>query len=72
MTAVDLDGIGGDVLLTVDETMRLLRLRSRNTLVKWEREGHLRPVHIGRPDAVHRTLRYRRDEAEALARGSHE
>ena len=51
------------LLLTVRETMRLLRVGSRNTLWEWERRGHgPKPVSIGRPGAQHRTLRYRRTD----------
>ena len=62
--------MGNDSLLvSVKEAMRLLRV-GRNTLWAWEKLGHgPKPIHIGRPDAKRRTIRYRRDEIEALARG---
>lgn len=69
MSEAELDG--GSVLLTVEEAMRVLRVRSRNTMWLWERAGHLRPVHVGRPDAEHRTLRYRRSDLLALVGGKH-
>ena len=56
------------LLVSVKDAMRLLRV-GRNTLWSWEKAGHLRPVSIGRPDAGKRTIRYRRDQIEALARG---
>jgi hypothetical protein len=66
-------GGGSDTLLTVEEAMRFLRVRSRNTLWTWEREGHrLAPVNIGRPGAVRRTLRYRLSDLRQLAGGSDE
>jgi predicted DNA-binding transcriptional regulator AlpA len=59
------------LLVTTEEAQRLLRV-GRNTLWAWERDGHgPQPVHIGRPGAQRRTIRYRRDEIEALARGEY-
>jgi hypothetical protein len=48
------------VLLSVRETMRILRIQSPRTLRAWERAGHgPQPLSVGRPDALRRTLRYR-------------
>jgi predicted DNA-binding transcriptional regulator AlpA len=59
------------LLLTTKEVQGLLRV-SRNRLWAWEQAGHgPMPIHIGRPGAQRRTIRYRRDEIEALARGEY-
>ena len=61
------------LLLTVEETMRLLGVRSRNTLWRWSRAGHgPRPISIGQPDAKRRTLRYKRASVIEFIGGSHE
>jgi hypothetical protein len=58
------------VLLSVRETMRLLRLRSPRTLREWERAGHgPKPLSMGRPDAKRRTLRYRLEDVREFLRG---
>jgi predicted DNA-binding transcriptional regulator AlpA len=66
-----MDADDQSLLLTTKEVQRLLRV-SRNRLWEWEKIGHgPQPVHIGRPGALRRTIRYRRDEIEALARGEY-
>jgi predicted DNA-binding transcriptional regulator AlpA len=48
------------LLVTVKEAMRILRV-GRNTLWNWDRAGYgPEPIHVGRPGARRRSLRYRR------------
>ena len=66
-----MDADNESLLLTTKEVQKLLRV-SRNRLWEWEKIGHgPPPIHIGRPGARRRTIRYRRDQIEALARGEY-
>ena len=66
-----MDADDQSLLLTTKEVQKLLHV-SRNRLWEWEKIGHgPMPIHIGRPSAHRRTIRYRRDEIEALARGEY-
>jgi predicted DNA-binding transcriptional regulator AlpA len=59
------------LLLTVEQAMRLLGVRSRNTMWRWSRAGHgPQPVNVGQPDAKRRTLRYRRQDVLMFIGGS--
>jgi predicted DNA-binding transcriptional regulator AlpA len=61
-----------DDTLLVDgrEAARLLGV-GRSTLAEWERDGHgPQPIHVGRPGAKRRTIRYSVESLRDFARGN--
>jgi predicted DNA-binding transcriptional regulator AlpA len=65
-----MDADDQSMLLTTKEVQRLLHV-SRNRLWEWEKLGHgPPPIHIGRPGATRRTIRYRRSDILAFIGGS--
>jgi predicted DNA-binding transcriptional regulator AlpA len=60
------------LLVDAKEAARLLGC-GRSTLAEWERDGHgPKPVHVGRPGAKRRTIRYSVQALCEFARGSHD
>ena len=54
---------------TTKEVQELLHV-SRNRLWEWEKIGHgPQPLHVGRPGARRRTIRYRRSDILAFVEG---